>query len=112
MKIYRRLETPKLYANVYLQVISDEGVLSDGALNTAYSSMQIFIEDSTGTLLAIDGANTYAGMTEDTTGKYYYAGYTIPADANLGTWNWEARATSGTTVATGRSSFLVEEQVA
>jgi len=106
MKTYRRLETPKLYANVYLQVISDGGILSDGALTAPASSIKIIIEDSTGTVV-----QALADMSGDS-GKYSYASYTIPADANLGTWHWEARATSGSTVATGRSSFIVEEEVA
>lgn len=107
MKTYKRLETPKLYANVYLQVISDDGVLSAGALTTPASSIQIIIEDSTGTVV-----QALADMDADDTGKYSYAGYTIPADANTGTWKWEARATSGTTVAIGGGSFIVIEQIA
>lgn len=107
MKTYKRLETPKLYANVYLQVISDDGVLSDGALTTPATLIQAIIEDSTGTVVQV-----LADMHEDATGKYSYAEYTIPADANLGVWKWEARATSGSTVAIGGGSFMVIEQAA
>ena len=107
MRTYYRLETPKIYANVYLQVISDDAVLSDGALTTPSTSIQVIIEDSTGTEV-----QALADMTEDATGKYSYAGYTIPSTANLGTWNYEVRATSGTTVATGRGSFIVADHVA
>lgn len=88
--------------------MSDEGVLSDGALTDPNSSMQIIIEDSTGTEV-----QALADMNKDADGKYSYVEYTIPADANLGIWNWEARATTTTpTVAIARSSFIVEEQVA
>jgi uncharacterized protein YfaS (alpha-2-macroglobulin family) len=107
MKTYRRLETPKLYANVYLQVISDTGVLSDSSLTDPSSSMQIIIEDSSGTVV-----QALADMTQDDTGKYSYASYTIPSTANTGVWTYECRATSGSTVATGRGSFEVLEEVA
>lgn len=107
MKVYRRLETPKIYANVYAESISDTGVLAEGALTDPSSSMKIIIEDSTG-----DVVQALADMTKDSTGKYSYASYTITATANLGVWNYECRATSGTTVATARGSFEVREQAA
>ena len=107
MEIYRRLETPKLWAIVKTQTISDDGILADGDLADPSTSMQIIIEDSTGAVVqALDN------MTKDATGKYYYDGYAIPADANLGTWNWEARATAGTKPAIDRGSFIVKEQIA
>jgi hypothetical protein len=106
MKTYRRLETPKLWATVKTQVMSDDAVLSDGVLTTP-TTIQIVIEDSTGTVV-----QALADMTASETGKYYYAGYTIPSTANLGVWNYEARATITSTVATGRGSFMVEDQVA
>ena len=107
MKTYRRLETPKIYANVYAESISDTGVLSEGDLTDPSSSMKVIIEDSSG-----DVVQALADMAKSSTGKYYYASYTIPATANLGVWSYECRATSGTTVATGRGQFEVKEQAA
>jgi hypothetical protein len=80
--------------------------LTEGDLTDPSSSMQIIIEDSTGVVV-----QALADMTKSSTGKYYYASYTIPATANLGEWAYECRATSGTTVATGRGSFEVLEEV-
>jgi len=111
MKVYRRLETPKLYANVYEESISDDGVLSRGDLyTTALSSMQIIIEDKTGDVVQAL-ADMDAG-TGDDAGKYTYSGYTIPATANTGTWNYECRANASSKVASGFGSFEVKEQVA
>ena len=107
MKIYRRLETPKIYANVYEETIDADGVLSVGDLTDPTSSMKIIIEDSTGVVV-----ETLADMDNPSTGKYSYSAYTIPVDAHTGEWNYECRATSGTSVATGRGSFEVKEQVA
>lgn len=107
LKVYRRLETPKLYANVYEEAISDDGVLSTGDLIDAASSMQIIIEDSTGEVV-----QALADMDHDATGKYSYAGYAIPSTANTGVWHYECRATSGTTVATGKGVFEVKEEAA
>jgi len=111
MKVYRRLETPKIYANVYAETISDTGVLTEGALTDASSSMKIIIEDKTGEVV-----QALADMQKDDDGKYSFptAGdeYTISATANLGIYNYECRAASGTKVATGRGSFEVKEQVA
>lgn len=107
MEIYYRLETPKLWAIVKTQTIGDDGVLSDGVLVVPSTSIQVIIEDSTGTVVqALDD------MSRDADGKYYYDGYTIPADANLGVWNWEARATASTKVAIDSGAFIVKEQVA
>jgi len=114
MKVYRRLETPKLYANVYEETISDDGVLSRGDLvsDTSSITMTIDIEDSTGE--SVLGAPET--MTEDTTAKYSYGAgvysYTIPATANLGIWHYECRASVSGKVSTGRGSFEVKEQVA
>lgn len=104
---YHRLETPKLYAVFLTQTLSDAGVLSDGSLADPDTSIKAIIEDSTGTVVqALDD------MTKDATGKYSYVGYTIPSTANLGVWDWEARGTDAAGVSTGRSSFIVEEEVA
>jgi len=107
LKVYRRLETPKIYANVYAETISDAGVLTEGDLTDPSSSMKIIIEDRTGEVV-----QALADMTKDDTGKYSYSGYVITATDNLGVWSYECRATSGTTVATGRGSFEVKEQAA
>lgn len=107
MEIYRRLSTPKLWAVVWTQTISDAGVLADGIL-TNPTTLQIIIEDSTGTVVqALDDMTPTAE-----TGKFYYDGYAIPADANTGIWHWEARAASGTKLAIDKGSFIVEEQAA
>jgi len=107
MKIYRRLESPKIYANVYAETISDAGVLTEGDLSDPSSSMKVIIEDSTGEVV-----QALADMTKDATGKYSYSGYPITATDNLGVWAYECRATSGTTVATARGQFEVKEQAA
>ena len=107
MEIYRRLETPKLWALIRTQTFSDTGVLVDGSLTNPTTSMKIIIEDSTGTVV-----QALTDMTPSETGKYYYDGYTIPLDANTGKWNWEAWAASGTKLAADRGSFIVKEQVA
>lgn len=108
MQTYRRLETPKLYAVFKTQVLSDAGVLSDGVL-VAPSTIQVIIEDSTGTVVQ---TLTNASLYESTDGKYYYMDYTIPLDANLGVWNYEIRGTTSSRVASGRGSFEVLDQVA
>lgn len=108
MEIYRRLSTPKLWAVIKTQTISDDGVLADGVLANPSTSTKIIIEDSTGVVVQALTDMTSSGDT----GKYYYNGYTIPADAKLGVWNYEVRATAGTLVASIKSSFIVEEQVA
>jgi len=107
METYYRLETPKLYAVFLTQTLSDAGVLSDGSLADPDTTIKIIIEDSTGTVVqALDN------MDNDATGKYSYIGYTIPSTANLGVWNWEARGTDTGGVSIGRSSFIVEKEVA
>ena len=107
MKVYRRLETPKLYAVFLLQTISDDGVLTDGALTSPTTSTQCIIWDSTKTV-----KQALTAMTEDATGKYSYSGYAIPADAELGIWEWEARGTSSSSVVTYHGAFEVKEQIA
>ena len=112
MKVYRRLETPMIFCNVYALTMSDTGVLTQGALSDAGSSMKIIIEDNTGEVV-----EALADMVKDATGKYSYGGtdaasYTITATDNIGVWNYECRATNGTRVATARGSFEVKEQVA
>lgn len=107
METYRRLETPKLWLIIKTQTISDDGVLSDDALTDPDTSIKAIIEDSTSTVVqALDD------MVKSETGKYYYQGYTIPADAKTGIWNWEGRGTDTNGVAIGGGSFEVKEQVA
>ena len=110
MKVYRRLETPKIYANVYEETMSDDGVLELGDLvsNTASITMTIDIEDPTGE--SVLGAP--ANMDEGDTAKYSYTGYTLTSTDDEGEWNYECRATVSGKVATGRGSFKVEEHVA
>ena len=105
MEIYHRLETPKLWAVIKEQTISDDAVLIDGDLAIP-DSVQIIIEDSVGKVI-----QELTDMSTDDRGKYYYNGYTLPANAKLGVWNWEVRAAEGTKIGTGRSSFIVKEQV-
>jgi len=107
MVTYQRLESPKLYANFLTQTISDAGVLSDGSLADPDTTIKAIIEDSTGTVV-----QALANMTKDATGKYSYAGYTIPSSAKTGVWNWEARGDDTGGMSIGRSSFIVEEEVA
>ena len=105
MEIYHRLETPKLWAVIKEQTVSDDAVLIDGDLVDP-DSVQIIIEDSVGKVVQV-----LANMSTDDKGKYYYDGYTLPVNAKLGVWNWEVRAAQGTKIGTGRSSFIVKEQV-
>ena len=107
MVTFRRLETPKIWAVVKTQTISDDGILSDGSLTDPTTSIQVIIEDSTGTVV-----QALTGMTKDSTGKYSYNSYTIPLDANTGIWKYDVRATDNTVVSVGHGAFKVEEQVA
>jgi len=107
METYRRLETPKIWAVIKTQTMGDDGTLSDGSLTDPDTSTKIIIEDGTGTVV-----QALANMTKSETGKYYYTGYTIAADANCGVYNYEVRATDGSNVSIGRGSFQVEEQIA
>ena len=107
MEIFRRLETPKIWAVIMTQTIGDDGVLADGSLTDPTTSTQVIIEDSTGTVV-----QALANMTKDDTGKYSYNSYTIPSDANTGIWHYEVRATDNTVVSTEHGVFRVKEQVA
>jgi len=110
MKVYRRGETPKIYANVYEESMSDDGVLSRGDLYTSeLSSIQVIIEDSTGEVVEALDAMTAASPN---TGKYTYSDHTISATANLGIWSYECRANASGKIATGRGQFEVKEQAA
>lgn len=109
MKTYRRLENPVLYATFRAQTLNDDGTLSDGALTAPISSIQVIIEDSTGTVVQVLADVT---LYEGVSGKYYYNSYTIPASANLGVWDYEIRGTTTGKVASGKGSFLVEAEVA
>lgn len=110
LKVYRRLETPKIYANVYEETMSDAGVLELGDLYTLdLSNIKIIIEDSTGEVVQALADMTAASPN---TGKYTYSGHTISATANLGIWSYECRANASGKVATGRGSFEVKEQAA
>jgi len=107
MKTFRRLETPKIWAVIKEETISDDGILTDGDLADPATSTKVIIEDSTGTVVqALDD------MTKSVTGKYYYKSYTIPADANTGIWEWDVRGTDNTAVSVAHGAFMVEEQVA
>ena len=109
MEKYSRGATPKLYATINKETLNDDGTLSTGALVNPDSSIQVIIEDSTGTVVQVLAAMT---QWEAATGKYYYQGYTIPAGANKGVWNYEVVATAiGGYVSIGRGSFEVVEQV-
>ena len=107
MEQYRRLETPKLWAVFGTQTMGDDGTLSGFTLADPDTSVKIIIEDSTG-----DVVQALDDMTKSDTGKYYYEGYTIPADANTGIWHYECRGTDSDGVSTGRGSFEVLEEVA
>ena len=107
METLRRLESPKIWAVIKTQTLGDDGVLSDGSLTDPTTSVELIIEDSVGTV-----TRALVAMTKDSTGKYSYSGYTIPADAETGLWNWEVRSTDDTGVASGHGSFMVEEQIA
>jgi len=107
METFRRLETPKIWAVIKTQTISDDGVLSDGSLTDPTTSTQVIIEDSSGTVV-----QALAGMAKDSQGKYSYNSYTIPSDANLGIWNYEVRATDNTVVSIEHGAFEVLAEVA
>lgn len=107
MKTYRRLETPKIYAVSKEESVDDDCVLVQGDLASPTTSMQVIIQDPTGAV-----AQAATNMTEDETGKYSYSGYAIPADAKIGIWTWEVRATSGSNVSIGAGAFEVIEQIA
>jgi len=107
METYRRLETPKLYGIVHEETLGDDGSLTDGALVDPVTSFQIIIKDKAGAIVqALDD------MVNISTGKYYYAGYTIAADALTGKYEYELRAIDGSSYAAViRASFNVEEQI-
>jgi len=106
MKQYHQLETPKIYAVVKLEVLDDDGNLSDGALVNAASSIQIIIADPTGNIVqALDDMDNLA------TGKYSYSGYTIPTDAVTGKYDYEIRAKDGTKTVTANGTFEVVEEI-
>lgn len=108
MKIYRQLETPRLYAIVKLQVIDDDGNLSDGALvKPASLPVEIIIQDPVGKVV-----QPLAPMDKIIDGKYSYSGYTIPTEAVTGKYNYEVRAKDGLKIATAKGSFEVVEEIA
>ena len=107
MEVYKRGENPKLYTTCREETHNDDGTLSDGDLVAVGTSMQCIIEDNNGEVVqALDDAST------DDTGKYYYSGYNIAADAKLGIYHYEFRATDGSSqVATDEGYFEVKEQI-
>ena len=107
MESFKRLETPKIWAVIKEQTISDDGVISDSSLTDPATSTQVIIEDAKGSVV-----QALANMTQDATGKYSYTGYTIAADAEPGIYNYEVRATDNTVISSAYGSFKVEEQVA
>ena len=107
MITFRRLETPKIWAVIMTQTISDDGVLADGSLTDPTTSTKVIIEDSSGAVV-----QALADMTKDATGKYSYNSYTIPSDANTGIWHYEVRGTDNTVVSTEHGAFVVKEEVA
>jgi len=109
MKQYHQLETPVLYAVVMLQVLEDDGSLSDGALVDAATSIQIIIEDPNGTVVQ---ALTDMSKVDAITGKYVYSGYVIPTNSPIGKFNYEVRAKDGVKTATARGSFEVIGEIA
>ena len=107
METFRRLETPKIWGVIKTQTISDDGIISDSTLTNPTTSTQVIIEDATGTVV-----QALADMTNDSTGKYSYNSYTIPADANTGIWHYEIRGTDNTVVSTYHGTFRVKKEVA
>jgi len=108
MITYRRGETPKLWAVFETKTLQQDGTWSSGTLASP-ATVQVIIEDSTGTVVQ---ALTSTGVTESSTGIFYYAGYTIPTDANTGIWNWEMRGSDGSSFSSYYGSFEVKKQVA
>ena len=106
MKIYHQLETPKLYAVVKLEVLDDDGNLSDGALVNPASSIQIIIADPTGLIV-----QALADMDSIAAGKFCYSGYTIPTNAVTGKYAYEVRAKDGTKTAIAKGYFEVVEEI-
>ena len=106
MKTYYRGETPKLWGVVKTEVIDDKGVLSDGVLVNPATSMQIIIRNSVGEIV-----QPLVDMTPAATGKFYYDGYTIPANARTGLYKYETVAKDGTKVSIGEGVFIVKEQI-
>ena len=107
MNSYRRLETPEFWGLVKLQTIDSDGNLVDGALTDPTTSIEIIITDPVGKVV-----QALAAMSKYSTGKYYYTGYTIAADALTGVYDYEIRAADGTKKSIARGSFRVEEQLA
>ena len=107
LEVYHRLETPKIWAAFGTQTFGDDGTLSGFTLDDPDTSIQIIIEDSTGTVV-----QALTDMTKSATGKYYYQCYTIPSTANLGIWNYDCVGTDASGVSIGGGSFEVVEQVA
>lgn len=107
MKQYRRGETPKLYAIVMLEVIDDDGNLSDGALtNPASLPVQIIIADPTGAIV-----QELDDMDSTVAGKFSYAGYKILANAVTGKYNYEVIAKDGVKTTIVRGSFEVVGEI-
>jgi len=107
MKQYKRGETPKLYANVKLEVIDDDGNLSDGALVNPFGSIKIIIADPKRAIVQV-----LTTMNHDATGKYSYSGYTIAADAMTGIYKYDVVADDGSGKVITSGCFEVLEEVA
>ena len=107
MKHYRRGQNPKLYTTCMTETHNDDGTVSDNALANAATSMKVIIEDETGEVV-----QALADATASATGKYYYDGYTIAANATTGKYHYAFRALDGTKGADDEGYFIVEEQIA
>ena len=107
MKQYHRLEAPKIYAVVKLEILDDDGNLSEGALVNPATSIEIIIADPTG-----DVVQALVSMDFISTGKYSFSGYTIPNTAITGTYHYEIRALEGTKPVAVKGAFEVVEEIA
>jgi len=108
MKHYKRGATPTLYSTCKTETHNSDGSLSDNALANATTSMKVIIESEDGEVV-----QALADATASATGLYYYKGYTIAADAQLGKYHYEFRAVDGSSkVASEDGYFIVEKQIA
>lgn len=111
MNQYVRGETPKLWAVIKTQTISDDGDLTDGSLTNPAGTIKCIIWDCVHNVVQAESDATF-----NSTGKYYYTGYTIGTTAkvsDLDPYEYEFRAVDGSSKKTVKTGyFMVKEHIA
>ena len=111
VETYVRGETPNLYGVIKTETLGDDGSLTDGALTNPAGSIKIIIWDCIHEVVQAE-----ADMTNASTGKYYYTGYTIDVAARTSKtkpYKFEVRAVDGSSKkAVGYGYFYVIEHIA